>query len=819
MRLLELEIHNVRGIRDLVLTPAGQNIAVWGPNGSGKSAVVDAIDFLLTGRVTRLTGKGTAPLSLAKHGPHVDHKPESATVRALIQVPGENDPVEMSRSMANPNTLVVDKLLKPKLEPISLLARQGQHVLTRREILKYITAESSTRASEIQELLNLSEVELARKSLVRTQNELERELQIANRALETAQSAVNATIHEKTFSAQKVLDVINLSRTELQGPALATYESTDIKNGLEPPIVGSTKAAVNLGLLQKDIASVLAALAPEATTPLESANERLVKSIGAVRTEPGLLDALHTFELNKLGLALLGDGDKCPLCGAAWPPGGLKESLEKRIKDAGVAEVQKRAINTNAKVLLDSIIRLRAYLQNISVATRALELHAEATTVAAWVLDLDKMSAELSDPLEAYLHPTFSQTQVAQLLAPADYSTLLDRIGTRARIQLPSATPEQTAWDTLTRLEENLRGLATASTSQVAALAANQRAMLLLTAFQNARDHVLAALYDSIRDRFVELYKHLHGPDEETFSASLVPDGAGLDLKVDFYGRGSHPPHALHSEGHQDSMGICLYLALADRLTRGVIDLIILDDVVMSVDADHRRRLCSLLSRFFSHRQFVITTHDRTWATQLRTEGVVQSSRVYEFYNWSIDAGPQVNFETGLWERITADLAKHDVSSAAARLRRASEQFFALVCDALRAPVVYRMNGRWELGDYLPAAMGQLRQLVKQANDVARKWHNESDNEMFSELGTTLASVFNRSQAEQWAINTNVHYSRWPDFSEQDFMPVVQAFQDLFGVYVCTNCSGMLHLSTKGLQNESLRCNCGKVNWNLVSPL
>jgi recombinational DNA repair ATPase RecF len=77
MKLLELEIRNIRGIRHLLLKPGGKNLVVWGPNGSGKSAVVDAIDFLLTGRVSRLVGEGTAGITLDEHGPHVDCKPDS----------------------------------------------------------------------------------------------------------------------------------------------------------------------------------------------------------------------------------------------------------------------------------------------------------------------------------------------------------------------------------------------------------------------------------------------------------------------------------------------------------------------------------------------------------------------------------------------------------------------------------------------------------------------------------------------------------------------------------------------------------------------
>lgn len=155
---------------------------VWGPNGSGKSAVVDAIDFLLTGRISRLTGKGTGGITLSRHGPHVDHKPEEAMVRAVVQLPGLRDPVEIRRCMAYPNTLECDENMRQHLEPVMMLAKRGQHILTRRDILRYITAEASTRAQEIQELLNITEIEEIRKTLVKVQNDLEGDCQDAKRA-------------------------------------------------------------------------------------------------------------------------------------------------------------------------------------------------------------------------------------------------------------------------------------------------------------------------------------------------------------------------------------------------------------------------------------------------------------------------------------------------------------------------------------------------------------------------------------------------------------------------------------------------------------
>jgi len=72
----------------------------------------------------------------------------------------------------------------------------------------------------------------------------------------------------------------------------------------------------------------------------------------------------------------------------------------------------------------------------------------------------------------------------------------------------------------------------------------------------------------------------------------------------------------------------------------------------MSVDANHRRQVCRLLTTEFPDRQFLITTHDKTWANQLRSEGLVAASSRIEFFNWSIETGPHINLETERWELI-----------------------------------------------------------------------------------------------------------------------------------------------------------------------
>jgi predicted ATP-binding protein involved in virulence len=230
MKLVELDIANVRGIRQVLLKPSGDNFVIWGPNGSGKSAVVDAIDFLLTGRISRLMGKGTGNIILNRHGPHIDCRPEDATVRAIIQIPGRKGSIEIKRCFASPNTLVCDESVLPSLEPILDLAKRGQHVLTRREILRYITSDGGTRAQDIQELLNITEIEDIRKNLVRIQNEYKKDLQITQRNLESTRGTVNATVGQISFQPETVLNVINQSRTILGAHPITKLTSTELKN-------------------------------------------------------------------------------------------------------------------------------------------------------------------------------------------------------------------------------------------------------------------------------------------------------------------------------------------------------------------------------------------------------------------------------------------------------------------------------------------------------------------------------------------------------------------------------------------------------------
>jgi DNA repair exonuclease SbcCD ATPase subunit len=816
MKLIELEMSNIRGIKSLKIEPRGENFVIWGPNGSGKSSVVDAIDFLLTGQISRLTGRGAGSLALEKHGPHIDCKnPDDAWVKGTFQIAGLAQEIVLRRCLNSPNELEYNEAFREQIEPILAVARRGQHVLTRRDILRFITSDAGTRAKDIQNLLDLSDIEKIRQALVTAKNKLEDESKAAAGHVETAKGRVSATVHLEKFEVDKILESVNQSRSDLGGMPLGKLNSSLLKTGIKPPVVKETEHAINLTLLEKDIQSLNRITMPDFKQQIENTETELRTVLETVNSDSRLLRNLSCFQLITLGLQLLDESGSCPLCDTPWPPEKLKEHLEEKKANAKEASDLKKRIDRASSDILGTVSNVRGSVESVLTSANELGLQEETLRLVTWLSDLDEFRAFLQAPISTE-KMLFSGDQINTMFYPEKGDILLSSIYQKAKTECPETTPEQNAWDLLTRLEENLKALEEDEETSRKAQLYFSRANILHEKYLETRDAVLSGLYDKIKGRFVTLYSKLHGPDESRFGAMLKAEGPALNFEVDFYGRGSHPPHALHSEGHQDSMGLCLWLALAEYLTQGVIDLLILDDVVMSVDTEHRRDTCNLLNTEFAARQFIITTHDRTWMSQLNRGGLVKKKNIIEFYNWHLETGPQVNYQPDMWTKMEEDLTKEDVPSAAAKLRRGSEDFFRAVCDALIAPVPFKDDYRWELGHFLPSAMDQYKLLLAKTKAAAQSWGADETMEELKELDSMRAQIYARSQAEMWAINESVHYNNWVNFDVSEFRPVMEAFHDFFDMFLCPNCGGMIRLVLVDNKPANLRCSCSKMNWNLI---
>jgi len=338
-----------------------------------------------------------------------------------------------------------------------------------------------------------------------------------------------------------------------------------------------------------------------------------------------------------------------------------------------------------------------------------------------------------------------------------------------------------------------------------------------VSAIPNVSEEHLGALYDAVEGDFSTYYREINADDEGEFKAKLEPSEGKLDLEVDFYGRGMFPPGAYHSEGHQDGMGGCLYFALMKRLLGERFRFVVLDDVVMSVDQDHRKQFCRLLKTRFPDTQFIITTHDKVWAKQMQSEGLVDPGAGVVFHIWSVQTGPIFEQISEVWNQIEADLAQNDVPTAAGRLRRHMEYVAAELADQLGAKPTYRGDFSYDLGDLLSAVIGRQGEILKLAAKSANDWKDEDAKAKVEAMKTARSDGLTAYGGEIWVINKTIHYNDWADFSKSEFKQVVAALKTLLLQFRCRKpeCDSWLYVMPRKGDPEVLRCRCMGVNLNL----
>jgi hypothetical protein len=296
----------------------------------------------------------------------------------------------------------------------------------------------------------------------------------------------------------------------------------------------------------------------------------------------------------------------------------------------------------------------------------------------------------------------------------------------------------------------------------------------------------------------------------------LTPSSGRLGFDVDFYGRGFFPPGAYHSDGHQDGMGLCLYLALMDHLLKRNFTLAVLDDVLISVDVGHRREVTKMLKNKFPHVQFIMTTHDKTWFQHMKNTGLVEQGSSVRFCKWDVDMGPTEWDDRDIWAELDDHLAKNEVRSAAALLRYYLEHICQEICENFRAKIEFRSDAQFTLGELLPSATTAFLNCVKKGKSSAHSWSKPEIMDELTAIEKTFKEANKKTLAENWQINPAVHYNEWGNFDKQDFKPVVVSFKKLLDQFSCQSCNGLLYVTLNQGKKESMRCGCSNVNINLV---
>ncbi|MCW1713860.1 MULTISPECIES: AAA family ATPase [Synergistaceae] len=808
MKLINLHILKFRGIVDLNLNLNGKNAVIFGPNGVGKSAVVDAIDFLLLGKVSRLAGEGTGEVSTAKHAPHIGMSAEESKVTAKLESKtGEIFTVE--RSVANSDIIIINpNNSDSNFQEMVAYAQRGAHCLARRELLKFILTTPATRSQQIQILLNISDTKTIRDALTKLKKTTAKNLEETEQSLELCYKELQKNVGAKLD--EQLLHHINYLRSILGGGPLTSLGESSFLEGLS---YADTKENLEMTACFQNILD-LQKYIPTMSDVLKEKLSHLHNIVTKIDYEDASINNFNYISLLKSGLAMLDGSGRCPLCQHQWASEAeLRSILEDRKENnehlSEIYDEYQKSIDELLREILTYKSKMESSLQQIKKYDNdcVKELENEISMVSKALFD-DSGKYENFRLINEVVQEIINQNTEMLLY---QIQKLISILGP----QIDDKSKEKSdAWQVLNTTNGLFLQIKNLNEKIPLISLQKEKATLLLATYDSAQAKVLNELFVSIRDRFTEFYREMHSDDEIDFSAELNNDGAGVNLSVDFFGQGQFPPMAFHSEGHQDSMGISLFFALMEKLTTSESGLVVLDDVVMSVDIEHRRKFCKLMSKYFSERQFIITTHDTVWANNLVIEGIVPSENKIHFLNWNIKEGPIVQTGKNIWD-MTRMKAQNEIHEASAFFRREMECFFENLCDKLKARIRYNSLHKWVYGQYMNAAYKEFQDLIKNAQGQADLFKNTDATEQLKCLSDSLRKEITAVNQNNGVINCLLHYNPQYEISKDDLLSAVNAMEKLCKSFECPHCKNIISVNYSGEKPIALMCKCGKYSFPL----
>jgi ABC-type branched-subunit amino acid transport system ATPase component len=812
IRIDSVTIEEFRGIRNLQIEFKGGNFAICGPNGTGKSGIVDALEFGLTGNVSRLSGEGRGDISLKDHGPHVDSSkaPHRARVSITVTIPSLNKTATVVRNVAAPSSPVVtpdDPAVNAILRHVS---EHPEIVLSRRELIRYVLATPGKRSEEVQALLHLDTIEKVRAGFQKIANASKRKADLLLAAATDARTNLLRALGITELTKGKLLDAVNPQRSILELPLLREInDSSSLKDGLASQAAAQPQRVPKTQTL-RDIGSARTLLSRLSSDGIIASVLKAKATVEALASDPLIATGVTRENFYKTAMAMI-EADACPLCDTVWDPAQLRDHIERKIETLKEAAHKRKQTE---KLLVPLVIELTkakeavALLIQTSTQLRPLLVMAASNAFA-------QSCATRINALNEFLPIATTISALRELtIVPQMVSDEIAEFEKKIKA-LPEPTKQDAARDWLTLAQERLEVWREAMRKSKIAKEHADRTRQISDLYAKTSDVALTGLYTEVEKDFAALYGFINRTDEDKFTAKLVPSLGKLGFDVNFYGRGLFPPGAYHSEGHQDGMGLCLYLALMRHVQGSDFTIAILDDVLMSVDLGHRREVCTLLKKEFPKTQFILTTHDPIWLRHMKTERLIGPRSAIQFRNWNVESGPTQWDDRDVWSEIDDYLNHNDVRSAAALLRNYLEFVSSEICHRLRAPVEYRSDAQYQLGELMPAAIRQMKKLYGEAKSAANSWKQKSVVERLVLAEKQFSDLVEVSRAEQWQTNVAIHFNSWDNLVKEDFIPVVVAFQNLLRGFECPDCSVPLYVTPERDTREVIRCDCGSISMNL----
>lgn len=255
-------------------------------------------------------------------------------------------------------------------------------------------------------------------------------------------------------------------------------------------------------------------------------------------------------------------------------------------------------------------------------------------------------------------------------------------------------------------------------------------AKTLSNLFTQRKKETIEGIFENIGKYVTEYYNFIHEDDELTNPQVNVKNSRGLTLGL-IFDENDSDPRSYASEGHLDSLGLCIFLAFAKVYNK--YNFLVLDDIISTVDLDHKEMVIRLLFEKFSDYTFIITTHNKLWYEQLQRLASANNIRhkftFMEIIGWDKIEGPILSKNPSSKKRIEEHLKANDTFAAGNAIRRHLEFVLDDLCKINSIPLPLKKH--YTVNDYYnPVKDYFLKEMFKDTvvEEEYKKAFQELDN-------------------------------------------------------------------------------------------
>lgn len=727
----------------LEFDPSKNITMVFGENGNGKSTIADGIVCLCTDDHGSLDDKSSIDKSFYTSTPC--------------------NPEDVLISLNTDKGTFTAKMSKTGV--FTKTPSSGQPTvrhLRRSQITQLIEDQPAKRYEKLQSYIDVNNIAKSEDTLRKAKKEADDELKVAIATLNGASTTLE--------QAWKTEGGPTKSWEEWAKTESAKDVSVETAKHILLQAVQTTWTPI--GDLKTRLENERAALA-DAETAQTSAEEKLKEAQEKDRNAN--TDLLTLLQSAKKYISEKEAINACPVCDNGIEKETIVKSLTGKIDSMEVIKTLSESVRkarqlTSGKKQVFESTRNSLYLKVVAAEKAIAAIKEAPYTEMVGKLDFLKGEGTEEDKISSFL-------------------AVYDEIGTSLTEQKQVAEKIKTAIDQYNLIKKQYDAIKTSRIKSENTDKLCQAMKTTLEIVEKSRKDFIQKELTAISSDVDRLYQKIH-PKEALGGISLTLKKTtknSLELNADFYTKKSITPQSVYSESHLDTLGICVFIALAKKYGAEN-SILILDDVVMSVDENHLDRFIELLHEEcdeFAH--ILITTHYRPWRDRYRYNRA-PSSKVHfvELRAWSLEGGIRVQNGKVACDELrsaindTSYFDRQKITSSAGVILENMLDFLSLLygCKLQRKP-----KNDYQLRELLDSISKKLIGALKVQHfgkDAATGKYVETSVTMETELKDVLEKIKELAIVRNWVgAHFNYDGSLVSDKDVEDFGKLTLELADL----------------------------------------